>query len=631
MKKDNKFGYNGQVGVNIGIPYRLNINAGGNVKVKKINIFANGSFRNSLTWTNETIDRDNLLNDSTFLTTSYTERRPKNAFINLGMDYQITKKDKITLSQNYFNGNMAGDITTNYMPQTPAGDQILRRYRFNEYTGRPQNGTTTLQYTHGFAKKGQEIKADMSYGISRYRRTSTFNTINYDPTDVAFGPTISQSIPVNGGNNNFTGTIDYTHPFTEDKKLDLGVKFIDFNFRSRNYPTQAINNGLSNFDSLLWNKFNYVQRTYAAYTNYRTKYKNLAIQSGLRYEYFTYDGFVEQYNQSLVADFSNLFPSLYLTQKLNTKSDMSLSYVKRVNRPNFFQMVPYLDVSNPQDTTMGNPALKPEFIHAVELGYNLNFGARNNFLWTAYYQYNNNIIQRFKRFNSNGTTFSRSENLASGITYGTEANVKYYINRAFDINVNGNIFRNKINGTNVDASISNEGWGGFAKLIANYKTKPGYDVQLTSNYQAPTIIAQGRSLAYYNVDLAVKKQFLARLLTVTLGANDIFNTIRNQNEFFVPGIYEQLNNRKPQTRQITLGLQFRFANKAGMNLEIPRRGGGGRMGGNNDNKDVKSRDENFKKDDRDDDSSSDSKPASTTPAGGAQTTPTKPVVPAGPK
>jgi iron complex outermembrane recepter protein len=626
MKKDNKFGYNGQVGLNIGLPYRFNVNAGGNIKVKKINIFANGSFRNSYTWTDEIIERKNLKNDTTFTTTSYTSRRPLNAFVNLGMDYQISKKDKITISQNFFNGNMRGDIETNYMPQLNFGSPLTRQSRFNEYAGMPKNGTTSLQFTHGFAKKGQELKTDISYGISRYRRVSNFTTNNYDAADNLFGPQSLQSIPVNGGNNNFTGTVDYSHPFSEDKKLDVGVKFIDFQFRSRNFPTLSINGGPQVFNDLLFNKFNYTQRTYASYANYKTKFKNLAIQSGLRYEYFTYNGFVEQYNQSLVADFSNLFPSLYLTQKVNSKSDMSLSYVKRVNRPNFFQMVPYLDVSNPQDTTMGNPALKPEFIHAVELGYNLNFGIRNNLLWSVYYQYNDNIIQRYKRFNGNGTTFSRSENLSSGITYGTEVNVKYFISKLFDVNINGNVFRNKINGSNIDASVTNEGWGGFAKLIANYRTRPGYDLQLSSNYQAPTIIAQGRTLAYYNVDVAVKKQVLKKALTITLGANDIFNTIRNQSLFEVPGIYEQLNNRKPQTRQITLGFQLRFANKAGMNLDIPRRGGG-RMGGNNDAKDVKSRDENFKKDDRDEDSGSDNRSNTTTPNGGAPTVPTKPVIP----
>ncbi|MFM2385594.1 MAG: hypothetical protein RL660_351 [Bacteroidota bacterium] len=621
LKKDNKLGVNGNLGLNIGFPYRFNATGGANVNIGKVNFFANGSFRNSYTWTNETIERENLLNDTTYTTTSYTTRRPKNGFVNFGLDYSPTKKDKFTISQNFFSGNMAGTIVTSYMPQVNFTQQLSRQYRENEYTGRPNNGTTSFAYTHNFAKKGQDLKVDVSYGNSRYRRTSDFETKFFTANDEWLDTFTRQSIPVDGGNKNITASIDYIHPIKENTKVEVGVKQINFRFRSQNTPIMERKGATTFFDSALWNKFEYTQQTYAAYTNVKHSFGKYSLQAGLRYENFIYDGFVYQYNQDLQATFSNFFPSAYVTRKLSERSELNLSYIKRVNRPNFFQMVPYLDVSNPQDTSQGNPALLPEFIHASELTYTKSFGARNTLLWSAYYQYNDNLIQRYRRFNNNGTTFSQQRNLASGITYGTEFNVKYYIRKNWDAALNVNVFRNQINGNNVDVSVTNIGWGGFAKVISNYKLNNIYDLQLASNYQAPTIIAQGRTRGYWNVDLAAKRQFFKKMMTVTLGANDIFNTIYNQVELDVPNVYTQFNNRKPQTRQVTLGVQLRFANKKGMNMEAPRRTMG-RNGMKEENKDAKSRDENLKRDDNNDDGGG--REATPQPAGGAPAVPPTP-------
>jgi iron complex outermembrane recepter protein len=599
LKKDRKAGYNGNVGVNIGLPARANINVGFNANVKKWNLFGNASGRTSKTFIKEYIDRKSLQNDSTIYTNSLTSRNPLNGFINIGADYTHNKYNKFTLSQNAFAAYMQGDVATNIHWDTSYTKRIQNVQRTNDYTGMPRNTTTSFNYTHTSKLPGEELKVDASLGFSRYTRSSDFRTDTFDAKNAEISKNNLQSIPVDGGNTNFTISSDYARPLNKNSSINVGLKMIQFRFHSENFPTANKLGNTPVADAALKNKFNYTQQTYASYANYKMQYKTYSLQAGLRFENFVYDGFVYQYNKPLQASFSNFFPSVYVSKKLPKESDLTLSYTKRVNRPNFFQMVPYIDVTNPQDTSQGNPDLLPEFIHASELSYNKVFNGKNSFLASVYYQFNDNLIQRYKRFNPNGTTFTQPQNINEGTTYGAELNVKYYFSKNWDASANVNIFNNKINGQNIDATIATQGWSGFAKIISNYKLNTNWDFQLTGNYQAPAVVAQGRTESFYNVDVAIKTTLLKKSLTLSLSANDIFNTTYLGSIYEVKPIFYQYNYKKSQTQQITIGAQYRFMSK-NMNPADAKERKMGRRGGDKEVKDMKNRDDNLKKDERDD-------------------------------
>jgi iron complex outermembrane recepter protein len=602
LKKDRKPGYNANIGVNIGYPYRANANIGVNANVKKWNFFANISGRTSNTFIKERIERSNSWNDITNLTTAYTSRIPKNGFINLGMDYTANKKNKFSLSQNAFLGDMGGDITTDITTDSASVKRIQSVNRFNTYVGQPRNTTTSFNYTNTSGKFGQELKVDASMGFSQYIRQSDIET---DTTNVESGINSTnniQSIPVKGGNNNYTISSDFTTQVSPKSKLDIGVKNINFAFRSENFPTRNKTGETPIIDIPLKNKYKFSQVTYAAYANYKTSFRSLNIQTGLRLEHFVYDGFVYQINTPLFAKFTNLFPSIYISKKTQKNAEITVSYTKRVNRPNFFQMVPYIDVTNPVDTSVGNPNLAPEFIHATELSYSLPFSGRNTLLASVYYQYNNNLIQRFKRFNTNGTTFTQPQNINYGNTYGAEVNVKFYLIKNWDVSINGNVFNNIINGQNLETGVSTSGWSGFAKLISNFKLNKQYDMQVTGNYNGPAIVAQGRTRSFYNIDAGIKANYFKNMLTISANANDIFNTTFLGTEYVIPNQYQQYNYRKPLTQQFTIGAQFRWMSKNTNPADAKDRKFGKRGGAEKENKDVKNRDENLKKDEREEDS-----------------------------
>jgi iron complex outermembrane recepter protein len=606
LKKERKAGYNGNIGINTGWPYRLNLNLGLNANIKKWNVFMNANGRTARNIIFETSTRNNLINNTSNVNINENHRRPQSGFINFGADYTINKFNKISISQSLFGANMLGNISSDI---DGFNNNVLTNttFRDNIYTGNPRNGTTALNYIKTFVKKGQELRADVSIGISQYKRISDFNTDSLDGNNNIIIQNLLQSIPVKGGNNNVTASTDFTTSINNKTKIDVGLKTIQFNFRSENFPTITRQGQPEQFDIALKNKFNFNQQTYAAYTNFKQQYDVWGYQLGLRAEHFAYDGFVYQYNLPTKAQFNNLFPSAYVSYKLKNNSEISMNYTRRTNRPNFFQLIPYIDITNPLDTSIGNQNLKPEFINAIEAGYSKTFNTKNSFLTTVYYQLNNNLIQRYKRFNNNGTTFSQPRNLNSGETFGAEASMKYFINKNWEANVNGNLFYNLINGSEIDASINRQGWAGFAKFITNYKLLKKYDLQLSGNYNSKTPIAQGYIDPYYNIDAAIKTSFLkGNALTVTLSANDIFNTVQQTTFYDVPNVFEQSVYRKQQTRQIVIGVQFRFLskssnpNEAKQNKPLPSK--------KPETKDAKNRDENLKKDGDGEDSGSGGSP-----------------------
>jgi outer membrane receptor protein involved in Fe transport len=257
------------------------------------------------------------------------------------------------------------------------------------------------------------------------------------------------------------------------------------------------------------------------------------------------------------------------------------------------QLIPFIDVTNPLDTSMGNPDLTPEFIHAVELTYNYQYSRTNSLMVSAYYQYTNDLIQRYRRFNDNGTTFSQNRNLATGTTYGVELTQKHNLLSWWDATINLNLFRNHIDGENLDPTLSRSGYGGFMKLISNTKLKHGFNMQVTANYNAPTVISQGSIDAYGNVDFAIKKSFFHNLATLTFTAADIFNTIQTRTHYNLYPFYNQEVLRKNQTRSIGINLQIKLASKTTeqSNGDATRKQPAAKK-----EKEGKSRDENLKKD-----------------------------------
>jgi hypothetical protein len=115
-------------------------------------------------------------------------------------------------------------------------------------------------------------------------------------------------------------------------------------------------------------------------------------------------------------------------------------------------------------------------------------------------------------------------NLLTSQTYGLEIINSTQIFPWWNVNASYSIFRTLMDGTNIDESYSNEGVSWNAKLTTDFNLPLDVDLQLTGNYTAPEIEAQGRDLARYYLDLSLQRNFFEDKMSLSVSFRDIFDT-----------------------------------------------------------------------------------------------------------
>ncbi|WP_276132809.1 TonB-dependent receptor domain-containing protein [Polluticoccus soli] len=567
-KKDKKMGFNGSVTAGAGTHDKYNGGINLNLKNDKWNIFLNSNFRSNRNYQRNTTNRINI--DSTYFNTFEDNIREFGGFFNtIGAEYSIDQKNTVTLTQNLNRMRWGGHGTSEFNKF----EQPIQIRSF-EQVGGPFSTSTSLDYKHKFAKPAQELTTNVTYAQMWVTRTQTYHTTSFDSNGSEL-PTVFQNAPGQGGNRSLNAQADFTTPFlTKTGRLDAGLKTQLFWFYSDNDPKiDTLDDGKDQqTDSLLLNNYDYTQHVHAAYGSFSDQHKNWSYNAGLRLEYATYEGTsLALKGNKFTNDYLGLFPSAFVSYKLPKEQAVNLSYTRRTNRPGFMQLMPYVDISNPQDTSMGNPELIPEFIHNTELSYNRQIKGGHSLMASVYYQYTQNLIERVRTFyEDNGTSFSQPQNLNHGTTYGLELTGRTQILPIWDLTANANFFRNEVSGTNVD----NSGYSWFAKMNTNLRLPAGFALQVNGNYEAPKVGVQGIQQEVYWLDIALRKNLLNNRATLVLNVSDILNT-RKYTTVYDQGTFRQDVYRDKETRIGNVTFTYRFGKSE---QKAPA---GGRRGKNN--------------------------------------------------
>jgi iron complex outermembrane receptor protein len=559
-KRDKKFGINGSITAGAGTRDKYNGSFNLNLKNKRWNLFLNSSFRQNRNYSRTTTERINLDNDTFYHTFENNNRIFGGFFNTIGAEYAFNDKTTLTLTENINRMNWGNKGTSDYKGMEAMfeyNDLLFRQYRISENSGGPFSTSTSLDLKHKFRKQRQELTANVTYAKTWIERLQDYKTYRFDNHDVQTGNPIVQHAPGEGSTGSLNAQADFTTPLTKTAKLDAGWKSQVYDFTSSNNPT--IDTGGGPFtDKLLLNSYDYTQQIHSLYSSFGDQKGNWGYQGGLRLEYTRYNGTaLILAGKSFGYELANLFPSAYVSYKLPKDQSIYLNFTRRINRPHFMQLMPYVDFSNPQDTSVGNPQLRPEFINNTELNYNKQFKKGHNLIAGVYYQYTQNMIERYRRFYADGTTFSQPQNLKSGITFGAELTGRAQITRAWDAMLNLNFFRNQVIGNNIDPNLDNTGYGWFAKGNTNIKLPAGFSFQLNGNYESPKIVTQGKLQNVWWIDAAVKKNLFNNKATLTLNVSDIFNTRKYETIFNYPA-YEQTVYRDRETRIGNISFNYRF-------------------------------------------------------------------------
>jgi outer membrane receptor protein involved in Fe transport len=595
LKKARKAGYSGNLRANV--DSRGKVGAGGdfNAKQGKVNFFANTMFSQMKSLSTVESKRTDLLsnNNKAFLTqNSSPENNGHFGFIRGGLDFFADIRNTFTIAGAYVRGKFNSEDMIN----------IKRDTNFVNYTSSEtglrgtegnfsfRNIGSTFSYKHNFAKAGKEITADLNYNQSKNENNSLYQTQYYFSNNNPKGSLQREQV-LGGGNTKFmTLQTDYVDPITDKMKLEMGARgavrdyssFSNNLFFNPNTNTYVAIPGLSN-------NYKFKDQVYAGYVTFSQTIKNFSYQLGARIESSTYTGTQVDKNLKFSNDYPfSFFPSVFLTQKINDKQSLQLNYSRKINRPNFFQLIPYVDFTDSLNLSKGNPNLVPEFTNLVEFSYNVDLNKGNSLLASLYFKNTNDLITRYQYKDKNpnpartdSVIFSSFANANNSYAYGLELTGKIKPAKIWDVTANVNFYNSEIDGNNIQSTLQTQQWSWFGKINNSFKLPKNYSVQLTANYQSKTIIppsggggqrggggmmfgggqlstANGYTKPNYGFDLAFRKDFMKNnAASLTLSISDIFRTrefsSHSESIYFVQ---DNMRRRDPQVARLNFNWRF---------------------------------------------------------------------------
>lgn len=599
LKKNRKTGYNG--GVRAGVDSRGRAIVGGDINYRqgKMNFFASGMYNQRKSKSTTTNDRLDLNNGIPF---SHVHQKgaPVNtgyfSFIRGGFDYLIDIRNTVTVTGNYNRGSFKNNDfqRVDSLKENPVYNNVLQNS-----TGNFRNLGSQLSYKHNFAKSGHELTADVNYNSSKNDNTNFINTLTYLPTDIPKGLAVVQQSLTGGNTKNWIIQSDYTNPISENQKFELGARTSLRKFTNDNYQ-YFYNYSVEKYllSDILSSRYSYTDNVSAAYANYSLKLKRWNYQFGLRIESSTYKGSTigkDVHGNDSSSNFSvnfplSLFPSAFISYKLTDKQDLQFNYTRRINRPNFWQLIPFTDYSDPYNLSVGNPRLKPEFTNSFEASYNYNYKRGANFLVTTYVKYNTNLITRYQYRDVNPDTghhysandsvlFNTFVNANNSFTYGIELTNRMPVAKWWDMMANFNLFNTKINLDDPKFStITNQRTSWFAKLNNTFKFLKTWSIQLSGEYyartvlpqgggggrggfgQGPTATAQGYINPRYTFDIALRKDWTwkgGNSASLTLNMNDFLRTQLYSTYSESPFLIQTSERRRdPQVARLIFSYRF---------------------------------------------------------------------------
>ncbi|HEY6063603.1 MAG TPA: TonB-dependent receptor [Chitinophagaceae bacterium] len=525
-KKNKQFGYNGSLttGYTQGRYPRFNEGANFNYRNGKVNLFTSLNYNRNHRGEELLITRnfrESTTKDilSIFDQKSAMENESHFYSGKIGLDYTASRKTTGGFVLNgFYNPSTwrSNSITNIYDPNNTLKSQAISFSRNDE---KWKNFSSNINLRTVLDSAGQEITADLDY--VQYRSTSKqpLTSSYYDNMGrLTRGPdTLMGSLPQDI--TIYSGKVDYTLPLKKGAKFETGIKssYVKTD-NDANYD--SLQNGLMVHDYNRSNHFVYEENVNAAYVNYsRPLGKKWSGQFGLRVENTNAKGNQLTTGIQFKRNYTQLFPTAYLQYTANEKNSFVINYGRRINRPDYGDLNPFIHFLDRYTFEQGNPNLKPQFSHNIELSHTY-----KGFLTTTLnFSTTTDIIQQVIEQNElNNETFIKKANIATRNQAGIAISAYKQINKWWSGNIYMNFANNHFKGVVNNEHISI----GIAMLMVQaqqqFKWGKGWGAELSGFYRTRGLEGVIFINPIAQVNAGFSKQVLKNKGSVRLNFRDIF-------------------------------------------------------------------------------------------------------------
>jgi outer membrane receptor protein involved in Fe transport len=571
-KKNKQEGFNGKIGLSTGLgalwvkkenmpdirpqyrrTFKLNPSVSLNYRKNKVNIYFQGDYLHTPTLNkNEFVDRS--YNNGEVIRQQTKRNRNTNIVTGkTGIDYNIDASNTFSLSALFSSEKIIDRGDEPFFNADLSERKRLWQFLEDELK---TTVTATSTFQHKFLQPGHLLNFGLNYTFHREDEKYFF-------TNILPAFTGKDAFKLLSDENVADLTVDYIKPLKYGH-LEAGLKV-----RKRYIPTnmQFFPGLNSPIDSAAGGWANYNETIPALYSNYVFENQLLEVEAGIRVEYVDLRYSVNPNHPTYKSSgyhYTQPFPNIRFTYKIDEKNRISLFYNRRVDRPNEVDIRIFPKYDDAEIIKIGNPALRPQFTNIMEAGYKTNWSA--GYLYTAlFHRMTDGTIVRIGS-TVPGSTIIYNIFQNAGRSYNSGAEVIWQQQFApwLTMNTSMTIYRNIINKFSIEnkypvtssyTSVKQKFTSGNAKINAMLKLAKGIEAQLSTVYLAPDIIPQGKTGSRFSVDAGIKKQ--VKNGDYFINATDLFNTLVIKKTVNGDG-FHYTSSDYYETQVIRVGYNYKF-------------------------------------------------------------------------
>ncbi len=503
-------------------------------------------------------DEDNTPSQS-FNQNSFNQRN--GAYLNgkIGLDFYPS--DRLTLGVSFKGVNQPGGRTVDNtsLVSEPSGILLQRVVADNKTESSFTNGLYSFYINKSLDSLGSKISFDADYVQYKTINEQIFKNLIYGPDDI-----ISYEDQINGDVPSdikiYAVKTDFERPLKNGSKFEAGLKSAFSKTDNEAIYSLTINE-VTEPDYELSNNFLYDEWINSGYINYKKTIGKVDIQAGLRGEITKLNGRqlgnIEKPDTSFTRNYASLFPTFYAAMKLDTagNNSLNLSYGRRIDRPYFQDLNPFIRPLDKFTFYGGNPDLLPTYSHNISLNHSY-----KGFLNTSLgYSITTDGINETLEIRE-GIYYSRPGNISSSETFTLSVDGNFDVNKWYGINSYLELGHRKFNSNLYTEQLNSSGNYVSFSITNTFKFGASWKASLSGRYRSNIVSAQLLIKSYHLMNFGLSKTILENKGSLKLAVSDPFYTRRGN------GIINNLRltdadwNSKYDSRNATITFSYRFGN-----------------------------------------------------------------------
>lgn len=571
LKKLKMRGFNGSISLSAGhgINPKTSNSMQFNYRYNKINCYSSFSYSAFTHYQDLKLQR-HYFNESGDLLSDFQQHSYINNFMQhlngrLGLDYLINDRNTLGFSVN--GSKQWHDNKTDNVSYTRDPTETILGKVVAEIPGEIDVNSlgANLNFLHRFKQEGRELL--LNSDVNTYASNMNQQLINriYDAADSLLDATqldshLPSTILIQ------TLKADYKQPVSEKLSFETGAKssFIQTTNDAGFYDNE---NGVLTINNTFTNRFDYKERILAAYAAISKNFARTSVQLGLRYERTDISGYqygnATQQDSAFTRAYNSLFPTLFVLQPMDSagKHQLSFSFGRRIERPNYQDMNPFVYPLDKFTLYAGNPFLAPTFSYNTELVYAYD----NRYTLGLLYSVTKNMMTETIEQNSN-TFYSRPNNISDYISYCSYVQIVVSHKKWFELQAYLEANYQTFSASLYGEKLVNKGAYFYIEPVMTFRMKHNITAELTGSYISKAYSAQFITIAVWSVDATISKKILKEKGTIRLNCSDLFHTSRPGGTIIALTNSDASWNSIFDSRVVTVSFSYRFSK--GQTLEI---------------------------------------------------------------